>query len=276
MEKEFLNGILLGIIINGDNPDQALKEVNDLGFTTCQVDVTTYSGELAQQLKNAFLKYKLKPNTLLCLGPGEQEWNFTEGPATVGIIPLQYRNERMKRLKEGIDFCNAAEIPAVHSHFGFIPENPGDPLYKEFIELMKELGEYALKQGIDIYFESGQETPVTLMRAIEDIGTGNLFVNYDTANMVLYGKSNPLDGLKVLSKYVKSFHAKDGFYPTNAMELGREVHIPNGLVDFPAIISYLKEIKFMGEIIIECELSNQNTDYIVQTKKYLEELIKSS
>ena len=275
MKNDVSKNILLGVITNADNPDKAFKEVREMGFDTCQIDVTKYTPELAKQIKEAFVKYNLRPNTLLCLGPGKQVWNFTEGPSTIGIIPILYRKERMQRLRDGIKFCKMAGIPSVHSHFGFIPENPGDPLYVEFIGLMKELAGFALKEGIDIYFETGQETPTTLQRAIEDIGTGNLYVNYDTANMVLYGKSNPLDGLKMLSKYVRTFHAKDGFYPTDPKELGKEAPIPKGIVDFPAIIAYLKEIKFKGEIIIEYELSDSNTDYILQTKKYFEGLIAS-
>jgi len=138
---------------------------------------------------------------------------------------------------------------------------------------MKPIGKYALKQGIDIYFETGQETPVTLLRAIQDIGTGNLFVNYDTANLVMYGKANPSDGLKVIGKYVKALHAKDGNYPTNPNELGKEVPIPQGEVNFPEIISYLKKLDFTGNITIEYELAERNSEYILKTKKYLEKII---
>jgi L-ribulose-5-phosphate 3-epimerase len=272
-QQERKKNILLGIITNGNNPDQGLKLVQDLGFETCQLSVSDYSPAKAAEVKNAIKKYSIRPNALICMGPGKMVWNFTEGPSTIGIVPRATRPERMKRLNEGIKFCAAAGIPAVHSHFGFIPENPGDPLYGELIELLKELGTNAKKEGVNIFCETGQETPTTLQRAIEDAGTGNIYVNYDTANMALYGKANPLDGLKMLSKYVRSLHAKDGHYPTNPKQLGKEVPIPQGIVNFPAVISFLKEIDFKGEIIIECEISGSNNDYIVQTRKYLEGLI---
>jgi L-ribulose-5-phosphate 3-epimerase len=265
--------ILLGIITNGNNPDQGLKKVVDLGFETCQLEVSQYTPEKAAEIKKAVKKYGIQPNALLVGGPGKMVWNFTEGPSTIGIVPRATRPERMKRMNDGIKFAALAGIPAVHTHFGFIPENMADPLYGEFLESLKELGSNAKKEGINILCETGQETPTTLQRAIEDAGTGNIFVNYDTANMALYGKANPLDGLKMLSKYVRSLHAKDGHYPTNPKQLGREVPIPQGIVNFPAVIGYLKEINFVGEIIIECEISGQNNDYIIQTRKYLEGLI---
>jgi L-ribulose-5-phosphate 3-epimerase len=265
--------ILLGVISSANNPEEDLKVVRDLGFPTCQLDISTYSPELAKRLATTLNNYRLKSTSLICMGPGIYKYNFTEGPSTIGLVPRENRTARVERLMKCIDFCKAAGIPAILAHFGFIPENPRDVLYLEFVDTMKPLGEYALKQGIDLYFETGQETPVTLLRAIEDIGTGNLFVNYDTANMVMYGKANPLDGLKVIGKYVKSLHAKDGTYPVNPKELGKEVPIPTGEVNFPEVISYLKKLDFSGSITIEYELAGHNTEYILKTKEFLEKII---
>jgi L-ribulose-5-phosphate 3-epimerase len=275
MFKGTSENILLGVIASANNPEEDLKIVMELGFPTCQLSISNYSPGLAVRLAASLEKYRLKPTSLICMGPGIYKWNLIDGPSTIGLVPRENRAARVERLKQGIDFCKAAGIPAVHAHFGFIPENPKDILYTEFIEAMKPIGEYALNQGIDIYFETGQETPVTLLRAIQDIGTGNLFVNYDTANLVMYGKANPLDGLKVIGKYVKALHAKDGNYPVNPDELGKEVPIPTGEVNFPAILSYLKKLDFHGNITIEYELAEQNSEYLLKTKNYLEKIISS-
>jgi L-ribulose-5-phosphate 3-epimerase len=272
-KEKYLKKISIGIISRADNPEEDLKVVRDMGFSTCQLNLKEYSPELALRLKTTLEKYKITPITLICMGPGTYTYNFTDGPATIGLVPREGREARVKRLKQGIDFCKAAGIPAVHAHFGFIPENPKEVLYTEFIATMKDIGKYALDQKIDIYFETGQETPITLLRAIEDIGTGNLYVNYDTANLVMYGKANPLDGLKVIGKYIRSFHAKDGMYPTLPTQLGKEVPVPTGEVNFPAIISYMKKINFEGNFTIECELSGSKKEYILKTKDYLEKLI---
>jgi len=267
--------IKVGVISQANNPEEDLKIVRDMGFHVCQLSVGTFSQELAKRLSDTLAKYDIKAVSLICSGPGRDVYTFVEGPLTIGLVPRENREARVRHLKEGIDFCKAAGIPAIQSHFGFIPENPNDALYKEFIATMKPLGEYAMKNGIEIYFETGQETPVTLLRAITDIGTGNLFVNYDTANLILYGKSNPVDGLKVIGKYVKSLHAKDGHYPTDPYQLGMEVPIPTGDVDFPAVVSSLKKLGFGGSIIIEYELAGSSREYLLKTKDYLEKLISS-
>lgn len=272
-ENPVSHKILVGVIADANNPEEDLKVARDLGFKTCQLNVNEYSPELAVRVAATLKKYDITPTSLICMGPGVYKWNLTEGPSTIGLIPRENRAARVERLMHGIDFCKTAGIPAIQTHFGFIPEDPKDPSYIEFIETMKPLCEYALKNDINIYFETGQETPVTLLRAITDIGTGNLFINYDTANLVLYGKSNPLDGLKVVGKYVRSLHAKDGKYPTDPYHLGEEVSIPEGEVNFPAVIAYLKNLGFEGNIIIECEMDSSNNDYILKTKTYLENLI---
>ena len=118
---------------------------------------------------------------------------------------------------------------------------------------------------------------MALLRAIEDIGTGNLGVNYDTANLILYGKANPVDGLDVVGKYVRSLHAKDGYYPTNPRELGKEVPIGEGKVDFRGVIAKLKEIGFRGHITIEREISGpRQIEDILKSKRFLENLIRTA
>jgi len=267
------HNISVGIITDANNPEEDLKVVSGYGFSTCQINVAEYSPELAARLRESFKKYNILPNTMICMGPGNYVWDFKSGPETIGLVPPAFRKERVERLMKGIDFCKTVNIPAVHAHFGFIPENPTDMLYGQFIETIKPVAQYARQQGINVFFETGQETPITLLRALQDIGTDNLFVNYDTANLVMYGKANPLDGLKILGKYVRALHAKDGMYPTNPSELGKEVHIPTGEVDFPRIIATLKKSGFTGSLIIECELNGDNKDYITKTKRYLEDLI---
>ena len=103
--------------------------------------------------------------------------------------------------------------------------------------------------------ETGQESPVTMLRAIEDAGTGNINVNLDTANLILYGKGEPVGALDVLGKYVRGLHAKDGMYPTDPKRLGREVAIGQGRVNFPEVMKSLRRLNYAGPITIEREIS---------------------
>ena len=205
--------------------------------------------------------------------PGHSEWNFINGPSTIGLVPAEGREAKLVELAAMIDFATAADIPAVHTHFGFIPEDPSSQQYKDFIEAVKPLATYAKNRGRMIYFETGQETPVTLRRAIRDIGTDNLGINCDVANLMMYGKANPVDAIRQFGPLVKELHAKDGCYPTDPSYLGAEKPIPEGDVDFPGVIRELKKIGFNGAYTIEYELTGDSRDYLVKTRLYLQDLI---
>ena len=139
---------------------------------------------------------------------------------------------------------------------------------------LKVLAGHCKVNGQHFLFETGQETPTTLLRAIEDIGTGNLGINLDPANLILYGKANPVDALDVIGKYVMDIHAKDGLYPTNGRQLGVETPLGEGKVNFPALVARLKELGYDGTFTIEREISGeQQKKDIISAKAILESLI---
>lgn len=266
-------GLLGGV---GKDPEATFKKLHDAGFKYCQIGFGLDWGEdMAKTLKKLSKQYDVKISTMMYCTPGGR-WNFLEGPTTIGLVPPVNRIKYMDTYKKAIDFCAMADIPAMHSHFGFIPEEPNCELYASFIECMRELCQYAKDRGVMVFCETGQETATTLIRAIHDIGTGNIFVNCDVANMVLYGKGNPVDAVRQFGPLLKELHAKDGKYPTNPYYLGRETKIPEGDVNFPELVKALKEIGFKGVMTIECELRGDNSAYVLETKKYLEELVRQT
>jgi sugar phosphate isomerase/epimerase len=209
--------------------------------------------------------------------PGPKAWDFTDGPLTLGIVPREYRAERVAALKQAGHFAKVLGVPAIVTHLGFIPENAKDPLFDETVETVRDIAEHLKQLGLEFWFETGQETPVTMLRLIECVGTGNLGVNLDSANLILYGKANPVDSLDVFGQHVRSVHAKDGMYPTDPMKLGREVKVGEGRVRFPEFVTRLGEIGFGGAFIIEREISGeQQRRDIEATIVYLKSLLEAN
>lgn len=263
------------IVYKWKDIDNQFKMLHDDGFSSCQLNYSGgFDNAFAEKVKECSKKYNIKVTTVVGV-PGHSHWNFTQGPSSIGLVPTAEREEKLATYHKMIDFCKAAGVPAMHSHFGFIPEDCSSDQYKNFIYIMKELARYAKDRGVDIYFETGQETPTTLVRAIKDIGTGNLFINCDVANLLLYGKANPTDAIRFFGDLVKDVHAKDGTYPdrNNPYELGQEKPIPEGDVDFPAIIKILKQQGYTGALTIEYELNEKSKDYLVKTRQYLQSLL---
>jgi len=264
-------GLFVGI---EKDPAAALARVHDLGFPTCQVAVEEFSPAIETGLRNAMQKYGIEVTALDSLGPGPHVWDFYQGPLTIGLVPRQYRRQRIDHFKKASDFAKKLEIPAFHTHNGFIPENPNDPVYKETVEAIREVASYCKTNGQMVLYETGQESPTTLLRTIQDVGVDNQFVNLDTANLILYGNGNPVDALDVIGKLVRGVHAKDGFFPTDPKELGKEVPIGQGKVDFPKLIQRLKELGYTGAITIEREISGpKQVEDIKRSKAYLEKLV---
>ncbi|HEV2380062.1 MAG TPA: sugar phosphate isomerase/epimerase family protein [Terriglobia bacterium] len=264
-------GLIVGI---GKNPDAAIKKVHDLGVPTCQVGVPSFEPELASGLRRALDKYGIEATSAVFGGPGPNIYDFYHGPETIGFVPRKFRAARIEFAKKVSDFAKQVGIPAIQGHCGFIPENPNNPLYKEAVQAFREVASYASQNGQQFRYETGQETPITMLRAIEDVGLDNQGVNFDCANLIMYGKANPVDALDVIGKYVQGMHAKDGLYPTDPKKLGDEVAIGKGKVDFPVIFRKLKALSYQGAVTIEREISGpQQLDDIRREKAYLEGLI---
>jgi L-ribulose-5-phosphate 3-epimerase len=270
-KKPLRLGLIIGI---GNDPDAAMAKVHALGLPTCQAYCEEFPPGLAAKLTAALGKYGIEPTSIVVGGPGKEVWDFYEGPLTIGLVPRDTRAARIAHIKKASDFAKECGVTAVQTHCGFIPENPNDVLYKETVVAMREVAEYCKRNGQNFRYETGQETPITLVRAIRDVGLDNQGVNFDLANLILYGKANPVDAIEILAPYVQGIHAKDGLWPTNPKELGEEVAIGKGKVDFARIISRLKEMKYPGAVTIERETSGpQQMEDVREAKEYLEKLI---
>lgn len=274
-ENQGKKPLRLGLIIGvGKDPDGAMKKVSDLGLPTCQAYADEFPPDLAVRLRQALDKHKIEATSLVVGGPGKEVWDFYQGPLTIGIVPRDTRAARVAHIKQASDFAKQCGIAAVQTHCGFIPENPNDPLYGETVNTLRELAAYCKNNGQSFRYETGQETPITLVRTIQDVGVDNQGVNFDLANLILYGKANPVDAIEILGPYVQGIHAKDGLWPTNPRELGQEVPIGQGRVDFPRLIARLKAIDYRGAVTIEREISGpRQVEDVRAAKMYLEKLI---
>ena len=136
------------------------------------------------------------------------------------------------------------------------------------------MAEHLAKNGQNLLFETGQETPVTLLRCFETVGATNLGVNLDTANLILYGKANPVDALDVIGRHVRNIHAKDGRYPTNGHELGEETRLVDGKVDFRALFTRLHALGYDSWVTIEREIDGEQQEKdICHARDYLAAII---
>lgn len=253
----------IGVITRLVEGKNTFEEVKKFNLKVCQLvnwNPSLWRDDIAAQVLRDMKSTGIRVCGLWAGYTGPSKWNFTEGPSTLGLTPKEYRASRVAELKLAADFAAKTKIPAIITHAGFLPENMTDTEYLPVLDAIKDIGAHCKKLGVAFWFETGQETPVTLLRFIEESGLDNLGINLDPANLILYGKGNPIDSLDVFGKYVKNVHAKDGVYPTDGRNLGKETPIGAGKVRFPEFIKRLKEIGYTGELIIEREISGSQKD----------------
>jgi len=270
--------LTLGVIVSlTEGMEEAIKKVKDLGLPTCQIVcwvTELFSRENAEILRKASKEYNIEITGIWVGWPGLRVWNFTEGPLTLGLVPPEYRYARIEALKKGSDFAKFLGVNNIITHAGFIPENPNDPLYPGLIAVLREVVRYCKANGQYFCFETGQETPITLLRTIEDIGMDNIGINLDPANLLMYGKANPVDALDIIGRFVRGVHAKDGEYPTGGRSLGVEKPLGEGRVNYPVFVSKLKSYGYDGALTIEREISGeQQIRDILRAKEFLTPLL---
>jgi len=270
----------LGLIISPFGaPEATFKRVHDIGFNNCFLSLDGYingfTPQIADQFGDLLTKYSLTATTVEVVGPQPLEWNFLQGPSTIGLVPPKTRAARTDALRQVSDFAKLLGIPQVQTHCGFIPEDPADPLYPGAVDAIRAVAQHCQSNGQYFLMETGQETPTTMSRMLRDVAMPNLAVGLDTANLILYGKANPVDAVDILGPHIRSVHAKDGRWPTDPSELGQEVLIGQGLVDFRQVLAKLHKIGYTGAITIERETSGpQQIEDVRQEKTYLEKIIR--
>ena len=267
------------LIVPFGAPEQKFKVLKDLGFTNCFLSLDGYIGgftpAVVAQFRELMAKYAITVTTVEVVRPEPLVWNFLKGPSTIGLVPLKTRAARIDALKQVSDFAHQLGINQVQTHCGFIPEDPADPLYPGTVEAIRTVAKHCQGNGQYFLMETGQETPTTMSRMIRDVAMPNLAVGLDTANLILYGKANPVDAADILGPHVRSIHAKDGKWPTDPSELGEEVLIGKGLVNFKEVFMRLHKVGYTGAVTIERETSGPQQIEDVRTEKvYLENILK--
>ncbi len=274
-----LKPMALGLLVSPFGaPEATIKRVHDMGFSNCFLSLDGYIGKFtadaAKQIGDLLARYELVATAVEVVGPGRLVWDFLEGPSTIGLVPPGTRAARIDALRQVSDFAKLLGIGQVQTHCGFIPENPSDALYPGAVEAIRTVAQHCQGNGQYFLMETGQETPTTMSRAIRDVNMPNLGTGLDTANLILYGKANPVDAADIIGPHVRSVHAKDGKWPTDPDKLGEEVLIGSGLVDFKKVFTKLHQLGYTGAITIERETSGpQQVEDVKNEKLYLQRIL---
>ena len=269
--------LALGVIAHiTDNPHAALLAAKELGLSTVQIGYPEPldNEDGIAQIKEAVQETGVEITTVFCGFPGESYADIPTVRATVGLVPENTRAERVARVMEIADFAQKIGVERVAAHIGFIPEDENDARYPALVETVQKICEELQKRGQVFALETGQETAKTLRRFIDDLQRENIRVNFDPANMILYGNDNPIAAMPLLADWIDGVHCKDGKWPTEEGKLGHETPLNEGDVNIPEWIKALLATGFTGPLTIEREISGEEQKKdIRKAVKLLNELI---
>jgi len=255
-----VNDIEIGVMFWAGR-DQ-LGEIKSLGVECGQLgiggDIDLTAG-FAEDWKFALAREHFKVATVVAAYTGESYADIPTVQRTVGFLPPATRRDRIRRTIEISDFAASLGVQSIGCHIGFVPEEPSDPDCQALIACVREICDHAARYGQTFALETGQEPASVLARFISDTARANLKINFDPANMILYGTGDPIAALEQLAPLVVSVHAKDGDWPDKDQpgSLGTERPLGQGAVGIRRFVETLKRVGYKGTVNVEREIEDQ-------------------
>ncbi|MDB5302075.1 MAG: asbF [Phycisphaerales bacterium] len=172
---------------------------------------------------------------------------------TGGFVPDEEWPLRKRLTAEGAKLAKELGIKTITSHVGFVPP-PGDPRYPQIVGRIRELAGMMAQHGVDLLMETGQEPAAELLHFLGDLASPNVHINFDPANMILYGAGDPIEAIKVLGRHIRHVHVKDATPSNNpGIAWGEEVPFGTGRVGPKRFMEALKQAGYAGPLAIERE-----------------------
>jgi len=238
-----------------------LETTAELGISTIHLhapDRDARSSEYAGQLANQLAQHAIEVTCLFAGFAGESYADIPTVERTVGLVNPETRDARVSELNSISDFGKLLDVPAVGLHLGFVPHDTHASSYSEVVNVTAEIADYCGENGQNLHLETGQETAEALLDFLRHVNRDNLFVNFDPANMILYGAGQPLPSLEMLGPYVRSVHCKDAKWSDKPGKTwGLEVPLGEGDVDMAAYLRTLDSIGYTGPLTIEREIPQE-------------------
>ena len=221
-----------------------LQEIASLGVRCGQLGIPgdlVLNDDVAREWESALEQAGFAVVTVFAAYQGEDYADIpTVQRGRWGLSTHNTRDERERRTYEVSDFAAAIGVRSIATHIGFVPEDTAHPDYVAVRDLVRRVADHAARHGQTFALETGQEPAHVLQRFLEDVNRPNIGINFDPANMILYGTGDPIVALGTLGPQVLSVHVKDGDWPPREQALGRERPLGQGSVGIPRFVEQLK------------------------------------
>jgi sugar phosphate isomerase/epimerase len=210
-----------------------------------------------------------------CAGfEGEDYATIARIAETGGFKPDTTWDERFAKMVELADLTVLLKTELLAVHIGFVPHDKNDPQYAVMVDRLKRITDALGERGVTLVMETGQEKAEDLLTFIAAVGRGNIAVNFDPANMILYGVGEPAEAVQLLKDKIVHVHMKDATWSSKpGDEWGAEVVLGTGEADIPRIVSKLRSNGYTGPLVIEREAGDDRIGDIKEAINLLRDMV---
>lgn len=258
IKENMAEPLALGLITSlHPTPREALRQIRELDIPTVQLQYRADLDDEAglEEIRAALAETGIEITAIFSGFAGESYDSIPLVRETVGLVPQSTRAERVALTRRISECAQKLGVARIAAHIGFVPEDASDSQHAELVETVRGICADLKTRGQGYSLETGQETAGALKKFIAEVGADNLYVNFDPANMLLYGNDNPIEATKLLASHIDSVHCKDATRSPSTDVWGEEKPFGDGEVDVPKWISTLLETGFRGVLTIEREIS---------------------
>jgi len=210
-----------------------------------------------------------------CVGfAGEDYATIQRIAETGGFKPDGDWERRFAKTVAVADLTRQLNVTQLSVHVGFVPHDKSDPKYAVMVDRVKAVCDALGERGLTLLMETGQEEARALLAFMAAIGRDNIGVNFDPANMILYGVGDPVEAVTLLKEQIAHVHMKDANASSNpGQDWGEEVVLGTGEAEIPRIVSKLRACGYTGPLVIEREAGNQRLTDIRAARDLLQSLL---
>ncbi len=258
------------------DPANLVQQLQAIGINQVQIALDPFreNPEVWASLPDWFAKNGITFISGMIATVGEDYSTMEAIKRTGGVVPDATWEENWRNIQVAAETAQKLGIKLVTFHAGFMPPNSSDRGFQKLLQRITLIAELFAGKGLELGFETGQETAETLRTFLQQLAQPNVGVNFDPANILLYDNGDPIADLRLLGPWLKQCHIKDAVKTKKPGTWGAEVPVGTGQVDWRAFFQTIGMLRFQGNFAIEREAGEQRVADIRTAREYVAEWLK--
>ncbi len=262
--------------LQASDPATLIQRMRAAGFHRVQLDLDPFREHPSvwDPAPKMFADEGIAPVSGMFRTVGEDYSTLETIRVTGGIVPDATWEQNLANARITARNAERLGLKFVMFHAGFLPHDAADPSFEKLASRVRTIARMFADHGLTLGCETGQETAESLRNFLEALGEPNVAVNFDPANMLLYGNGDPIDAVRLVGRWVRGVHMKDARVTDVPGTWGTELPVGRGQVDWPAFLRALEEIGFDGDLCFEREAENQRVEDLRAGREFIEQLLR--